>query len=204
MRPCEVKRDAYLICALPSGALPVSAAAVTGHTAVRAEALHSVRVGDEDQLEAIPRCPGCSHVHVPAAGPRPRTHRCKRALTMPPIWTAAHIAAASMPPRCRSQRLRLRFGLGHGAAEPTHGTCENLSLYTRAKFTCEPTSRPAGKLPMSQRGAGDSACGHSTCISTQNAHATCTQTMPSITEQCTTASGAACISCAHVRPLCMQ
>ena len=150
MRQCEVRHEACLICARTSGTLTVSAAGDTGHTAVRAEALHSVRIGDEDQLEAIPRCPGCCHVHVPAAGPRPRTHRCKRALTTPRIWTAAHIAAASRPQRRRSQRPRLRFGLGHGAAEPNHRNCGESIVADKGEISLRNNFPPSRQVSDEQ------------------------------------------------------
>ena len=74
MRQCEVGNDACLRCARESGTRCTALQRVR----VGDVALQHMRVGDEDDLEASPSFPGCCHVHVPAAGPRPWAHRCKR------------------------------------------------------------------------------------------------------------------------------
>ena len=119
MRQCEVGNDACLRCARESGTRCTALQRVR----VGDVALHRVRVGDEDDLEASPSFPGCCHVHVPAAGPRPWAHRSERALAPPYICAAAHIAAAPRRQRCRPGRFWLRFGLRHGASEPKRSLC---------------------------------------------------------------------------------
>ena len=122
MRQCEVGNDACLRCARESGTRCTALQRVR----VGDVALQHMRVGDEDDLEASPSFPGCCHVHVPAAGPRPWAHRSERALAPPYICAAAHIAAAPRRQRCRPGRFWLRFGLRHGASEPKRGLRRGL------------------------------------------------------------------------------